>query len=158
MEKLTAPQLLSEMHVIDGFDCGIASLNEWLVKNALKNQYSNASRTFVVCDQEQTVLGYYCLAAGSLTHEEAIGAIRRNMPSPIPIIVLGRLAVDFRAQGKELGKSLLRDAVLRSQNISQQLGARALLVHAISEEAKRFYLKYGFKSSELSPYTLMRKL
>lgn len=158
MEKLTAPQLLSEMHVIDGFDCGIASLNEWLVKNALKNQYSNASRTFVVCDQEQTVLGYYCLAAGSLTHEEAIGSIRRNMPSPIPIIVLGRLAVDFRAQGKELGKSLLRDAVLRSQKISQQLGARALLVHAISEEAKRFYLKYGFKSSELSPYTLMRKL
>lgn len=158
MKKLTAPQLLSEMHLINGFDCGIASLNEWLVKNALKNQHSNASRTFVVCNQEQIVLGYYCLAAGSLTHEEAIGSIRRNMPSPIPVIVLGRLAVDCRAQGQELGKSLLRDAVLRSQNISQQLGARVLLVHAISEEAKQFYLKYGFKPSELSPYTLMRKL
>lgn len=158
MQKLTVPQLLNKTHRTEDFDCGVPSLNEWLVKNALKNQFSDASRTFVVCNQELTVLGYYCLAAGSIAHEEAVGSVRRNMPSPIPVIVLGRLAVDLRAQEKDLGKSLLRDAVLRSQNISQQLGARALLVHAINEKAKSFYLKYGFQVSPVAPYTLMLKL
>lgn len=158
MDRLTAPELLNDTHCLDGFNCGVASLNEWLVKSALKNQNSNASRTFVVCNQAGSVVGYYCLAAGSLTHEQAIGSFRRNMPSPIPVIVLGRLAVDVRAQGKELGKSLLRDAFLRAYKISQHLGARGLLVHAISEEARQFYLKNGFTASPISPYTLMHKL
>ena len=158
MLTLSAPVPLTPEHLLNQFDCGYIGLNTWLYRHALKNQYGNAGRTFVVCEHGQkTVLGYYTLAAGALTHEEATGSVRRNMPSPIPVIVLGRLAVDRRVQGKHVGASLLRDAVLRAGNISSQLGARALLVHAVDDGAKQFYLKYGFAVSPVSPYTLMLK-
>ncbi|MCX7556780.1 GNAT family N-acetyltransferase [Xanthomonadaceae bacterium JHOS43] len=119
---------------------------------------SGASRCFVVADAQGVVYGYYALAAGSLTHELATGGVRRNMPDPIPVMVLARLAVDRRAQGIQLGGALLKDAVKRTADIAQHAGVRALLVHTFDESAKQFYEHYGFRESPQSRMTLMSKV
>jgi GNAT superfamily N-acetyltransferase len=156
--QLAAPEPLNIGHRIDAFDCGEPVLDEWLRKRALGNQSSGASRTFVVADASGRVMGYYALAAGAVAHETATSAIRRNMPDPVPVLVLGRLAVDRQAQGMKLGASLLQDAVKRAIGVSADAGIRALLVHALSEPAKQFYLHYGFQASTLHPMTLMMRL
>ena len=154
MGKVTAPVLLNVKHDFDVFDSGVATLDDWLVKRALKNQESGASRTFVVCD-ENKVIGYYALATGSVERDVATGNFSRGMPEPIPVIVLGRLAIDKSHQGQRLGAALLKDAMLRTITIANNVGVRGLLVHAISEDAKRFYLKYGFQVSPMEPMTLL---
>lgn len=156
--QLAAPEPLSIGHRIDAFDCGEPVLDDWLRKRALGNQSSGASRTFVVADASGRVMGYYALAAGAVAHETATSAVRRNMPDPVPVLVLGRLAVDRQAQGIKLGASLLQDAVKRAIGVSADAGIRALLVHALSEPAKQFYLHYGFQASTLHPMTLMMRL
>lgn len=156
--QLAAPEPLSIGHRIDAFDCGEPVLDEWLRKRALGNQSSGASRTFVVADASGRVMGYYALAAGAVAHETATSAVRRNMPDPVPVLVLGRLAVDRQAQGMKLGASLLQDAVKRAIGVSADAGIRALLVHALSEPAKQFYLHYGFQASTLHPMTLMMRM
>lgn len=128
------------------------------MRRAYANQLSGASRTFVVVDAEQTVLGYYALAAGAVSHQLATPAVRRNMPDPIPVIVLARLAVDQRAQGIKLGASLLQDAVKRCALVAQHAGIRALLVHALHDRAKQFYEHYGFQASPVHPLTLLLRL
>jgi GNAT superfamily N-acetyltransferase len=148
MGRLKAPILLTKNHVTLGFDCGIDSLNDWLICLALKNQFGGASRTYVVCDEDQ-VAGYYAIAAGSVARSAAPGQIRRNMPDPVPVLILGRLAVDRRYQGSGMGRGLLKDALVRSLNVSEQVGARALIVHALNEEAEAFYLKHGFVKGPL---------
>jgi predicted N-acetyltransferase YhbS len=154
MGVISPPTALTDSHEVSGFDCGNNVLNDWLIKRALKNQYNNASRSFVVC-QEQRVIGYYALANGSVERLDAPKSIARNMPEPIPVVVLGRLAVDLRAQREGLGAALLKDALLRSLAVSKNIGIRAVLVHAISEDAKRFYLSYGFQVSPIDSMTLM---
>ena len=156
--KLNAPIPLAATHILDDFACGEASLDEWLKRRALANHLSGASRTFVVADASGRVMGYYALAAGAVAHETATSAVRRNMPDPVPVLVLGRLAVDRQAQGMKLGASLLQDAVKRAIGVSADAGIRALLVHALSEPAKQFYLHYGFQASTLHPMTLMMRL
>ncbi len=156
--QLTAPEPLNSGHRIDAFDCGEPVLDEWLRKRALGNQASGASRTFVVADSAGQVMGYYALAAGAVAHETATAAVRRNMPDPVPVLVLGRLAVDRRAQGMKLGSALLQDAVKRAVGVSEQAGIRALLVHALSERARQFYVHYGFQASALHPMTSMLRL
>ncbi|MBX3642328.1 MAG: GNAT family N-acetyltransferase [Rubrivivax sp.] len=158
MVQLAAPEPLSIGHRIDAFDCGEPVLDEWLRKRAIGNQSSGASRTFVVADASGRVMGYYALAAGAVAHATATSAVRRNMPDPVPVLVLGRLAVDRQAQGMKLGASLLQDAVKRAIGVSADAGIRALLVHALSEPAKQFYLHYGFQASTLHPMTLMMRL
>ncbi len=153
MGVISAPIPLSDDHDTGQFDCGNDTLNHWLNKHALKNQSSGASRSFVIC-QESKVIGYYALASGSIERLAAPGAIARNMPDPIPVTVLGRLAVDTQYQGQRLGGALLKDSMLRTLSIAQSIGVRAMLVHAISEEAKRFYLSYGFQESLIDPMTL----
>ena len=157
MGRLTQPAPITAQHNIADFDCGVASLNEWLQRRALKNETSGASRTFVVCE-EMDVIGYYSLAVGSVLRQQAPGKIKRNMPEPIPVMVLGRLGVDKNRQKSGVGAGLLKDAVLRTLNISQQVGIRALLVHALSMDAKSFYLCNGFLESPLDPMTLMLSL
>jgi len=120
----------------------------------MKNQSNGASRSFVICENNQ-VIGYYALATGSIERLIAPGAIARNMPEPIPVIILGRLAVDVQHQGQRLGAALLKDAMLRTLSIAQNVGVRGLLVHTISEEAKQFYLSYGFQPSPVEPMTLL---
>ena len=151
---ISVPGPISESHDVAGFDCGHSSLNEWLRKRAIKNEKNGASRTFVVCN-DSVVIGYYSLAVGAVAREEASGKVRRNMPEPVPVMILGRLAVDQRWQGKQIGVGMLRDAILRTLAVAEQAGIRALLVHALSEEAKQFYVHCGFHESPLNDMTLM---
>lgn len=132
----------------------MAVLDVWLKQRALKNEESGASRTYVICAGGR-VIGYYALAAGSILNARAPAAVRRNMPDLIPVILLGRLAIDKSWQGKGLGKALLRDAVLRTVHASEITGVRALMVHAISEEVKAFYQKTGFRESPVDPMLLL---
>lgn len=156
--QLGAPASLSASHRVDGFSCGEAALDDWLKRRALANHLSGASRTFVVADPEQRVLGYYALAAGAVSHQLSTNPVRRNMPDPVPVMVLARLAVDSQAQGIQLGTSLLQDAVNRAVAVSENAGVRALFVHAINDRAKRFYEHYGFQVSPALPMTLMLRL
>lgn len=156
--QLRAPEPLSSSHRLDLFECGEGALDDWLRRRALGNQTSGASRTFVVCEADARVRGFYTLAAGAVAHEGATGRVRRNMPDPIPVMVLGRLAVDREAQGLRLGAALLQDAVKRAVAVSNDAGVRAMLVHALHERAKRFYEHYGFQSSPTDPMTLMLRL
>jgi GNAT superfamily N-acetyltransferase len=155
---MQAPQPLAQMHDLSIFDCGEPVLNEWLKRRAFANQVSGASRTFVVSGEHNQVLAYYSLAAGAIALGEAIGSVRRNMPDPIPVMVLGRLAVDRTCQGQQLGSALLKDALLRTVSVAENVGIRALLVHAINDAAKQFYVQRGFQQSPINPYTLMLKL
>ncbi len=156
--RLNAPEPLEAAHSVAAFDCGEPALDEWLKRRAMANQISGASRTFVVTGPDGFVFGYYAMAAGAVSHQQATSAVRRNMPDPVPVMVLARLAVDRRAQGIKLGASLLQDAVNRAVAVSQNAGVRALLVHALHERAKAFYEHYGFQSSPLHPMTLMLRL
>jgi GNAT superfamily N-acetyltransferase len=150
---LSPPTRLTTAHVLESFACGVPVLDEWLKRRAALNNESGASRSYVVC-QGTVVVGYYCLATGGVTRVTAPGSIRRNMPDPIPVIVLGRLAVDQRFQGQGVGRALLRDAILRVLQVADSVGVRAILVHAISDEAKRFYQTNGFLASPIEPMTL----
>jgi ribosomal protein S18 acetylase RimI-like enzyme len=151
---LTAPTPLTFEHDPAPFDRGLAELNEWLKRRALRNQEAGASRTYVTTEAN-AVVGYYALAAGSIDVTAVPGRFRRNMPNPIPIALLGRLAVDPSCQGKGLGRALVRDAAKRIINAAGTLGIRGLIVQAISEEAKAFYVALGFDPSPLEPMTLM---
>jgi GNAT superfamily N-acetyltransferase len=151
---LRAPERLQPHHEISDFNSGVASLDDWLRRRARQNEGSGASRTYVVCLGNR-VIGYYALAAGAAAHEAAPGRIKRNMPDPIPVMVIGRVAVDRQHQSQGVGRALLRDAILRTTQAAEIAGFRAILVHAISEEAKRFYERSGFLPSPLDPMTLM---
>lgn len=151
---LTPPVLITADHELADFDSGELSLDTWLKKRALKNHASGASRCFVLC-RGGAVIGYYSLSAGVISHEGAPKAMRRNMPDPLPVLLLGRLAVDRRYHNQGFGKSLLRDAMMRAVNVSGDAGVFAILVHALSEQARRFYLSRGFVESPLQPMTLL---
>lgn len=155
--SLDAPTPLADEHVLDGFRCTESELETWLRQRARRNQSNGASRCFVVCDGA-AVVGYYALAAGAVLHAEVPGNIRRYMPEPIPVVVLGRLVVHAEWAGKGIGAGLLKDAVLRSLRLSEELGVRALLCHAISDDARKFYLHHGFVESPIEPMTLMLNL
>jgi GNAT superfamily N-acetyltransferase len=151
---LAAPEPLAPHHELDAFECGVATLDEWLKRRARRNETDGASRTFVLCVGPQ-VVGYYSLAAGSVLHTAATGKVRRNMPDPVPTLLLARLAVERAWHGKGLGADLLSDAVSRAIGAAETIGVRAILVHAISDEAKTFYEKHGFRPSPIEPMTLM---
>ena len=157
MSLYSSPVLLSSDHDLDGFDCGEDSLSYWLKRNALKNQISGASRTFVIYKHKK-VVGYYCLSAGAIAQENVPKKFRRNMPDPLPILILGRLAIDIEEHNKGLGSALLRDAMLRAVHISNDAGIFAILVHALSDQAKQFYISRGFVESPLQSMTLMMTL
>ena len=151
---VTAPEPLTASHLISDFDSGVPSLNEWLKRRAVQNQTSGASRNFVTCN-EGRVVGYYALASSAVIPAAAPGRFRRNMPNPIPVVVLARLAVDRTEQGKGLGRALFQDAAKRVIHAAEAIGIRGLLVHALSEDAKAFYVTLGLEVSPLDPMTLM---
>jgi hypothetical protein len=142
-------------HDSGDFDCGDNVLNDWLRRRALANQISLASRTFVICTDGRHVVAYYSLATGAIARELAPGAIRRNMPEQIPLIVVGRLAVDVRHQKASLGRAMLRDAMLRALTVSREVAVKALLVHLTSAEAAEFYWRYDFVISPIDPMALL---
>jgi predicted N-acetyltransferase YhbS len=151
---IAAPQPLATHHDVELFQSGVESLDHWLKHRALKNQKTGASRTFVVCD-DRRVVAYYALASSAVTTDTAAGRFRRNMPDPIPVVVLGRLAVDQSLQGKGVGRALMGDAGRRVIQAADTIGIRGMIVHALSAEAKAFYERIGFEPSPLDPMTLM---
>jgi GNAT superfamily N-acetyltransferase len=153
---LNEPERIRPDHELSSFDCGTAPLNDWLRKRALVNE-GGGSRTYVVTFGA-TVVGYFAIATGAVSHTVATGKVRRNMPNPVPAMVLGRLAVDHRWQGQGIGAGLLRDAVRLTFEAYEIAGIQALLVHAKDEDSKRFYLHHGFAASTIEPMTLMARL
>lgn len=156
---LQAPRPLSDADLLTGFDSGVASLDLWLIRTARRAQRGHTAETYVVVNSDaQIVAGYYCLSASSVARALANGWLARNTPDPIPVILLGRLAVDSRYQGIGLGASLLRDAANRATQASRILGARALLVDAIDETAAAFYRKHMFEPFAENPLRLYHRL
>jgi len=149
-----APEPLAPDHDLRAFESGVAALDAWLKTRARANEASGGSRTFVMCE-DRRVVGYYSLAAASILHSVATGKVKRNMPEPVPAVLIGRLALDRAWQGRGHGVSLLQDAVLRVVGAAETVGVRAILVHAISGDAKTFYERFGFRASSVDPMTLM---
>jgi GNAT superfamily N-acetyltransferase len=154
---LSPPEPIADAHELTDFCCGVASLDEWLRRRARANQVSGASRSFVVAETRR-VVGYYALASGGIAVQSSAGRFRRNMPDPIPVAVLGRLAIDRSQQGRGLGSALFRDCALRVAHAADTLGIRGIVAHAISDQAKAFYLALGFEPSPAEPMTLMMTL
>ncbi len=158
-QALTPPQPILPMHNLNQFSSGENILDEWLRHRAIKNEKRGASRTYVVCESDSLdVVAYYCLATGAVINKDAPGNIRRNMPEPIPVMVLGRLAVDQKWQGRGVGNGLLRDAIIRTVQAAKIAGIRAIVVHAISEKARQFYSGRGFQHSPVDAMTLMLRI
>ena len=157
MGDLKPPELLTAAHDTAGFDCGKAALDRWLAEQALRNQASGDARCYVVCSGRR-VIGYYALATASVERRAAARSVRRGAPDPIPAILLGRLAVDRQHAGQGIGSGLLKDAFLRAGQVSRLAGARLLVLDAVDEEARSFYLRHGFRPSPLNPLQLMHSL
>ena len=153
----SAPRPIEKGDGVAAFGCGKPQLDDFLKQRALKNE-GRSSRTYVVVSQggesAGKVVAYYTLAAGGVNHEECPTWAKRNMPNPVPVIVLGRLAVDAQHQGKGIGEHLLREAMQRALGACRQIGARALVVHAIDDEAVSFYVPFGFQSFPTDSRTL----
>lgn len=154
---LQAPLPLADHHALESFACGVTSLDDWLKRRARLNQTEGASRTYALCD-DADVIGYYAIASGGIAVADAHGRFRRNMPDPIPVAILGRLAVDVRYHGQGIGRALFRDAALRVLQAGDILGIRGMIVHALSQEAKAFYEGLGLTPAPQEPMTLMATL
>lgn len=152
--RLSAPERLNVAHDFSEFDSGVPELDDWLRRRALANEAAGASRTYVVC-ADGRVVGYYSLATGGVEHHVATSRVRRNMPRTVPVVIVARLAIDQHYQNRGIGRGLLKDAILRTLQAAEIAGIRAMLVHAISESAQRFYLSCGFSASAIEPMTLM---
>jgi predicted N-acetyltransferase YhbS len=149
-------QRLTADHNISDFFSGETTLDTWLRSRALKNDSNGATRTFVLCaENTHRVIGYYSLSTGSICREDAPGAIRRNMPEPIPVVIIARLAVDLEYQHQRWGGKLLREAILRVMLVSQSVGIRGVVVHALTDNAKAFYKRFGFIESPTQSHTLI---
>lgn len=151
---LAAPEPLTAEHRLDAFDSGVVSLDDWLRRRGMQNQLSGATRTFVV-DESGRVVAYYALASSAVALAASPGRFRRNMPDPIPVVVLARLAVARTHQGRGLGRALFQDCAKRVIHAAEAIGIRGLLVHAISDEARAFYLGLGLDPSPIEPMMLM---
>lgn len=142
----SSPRPITQADEVAEFDSGEVSLDDYLQRRALANHIAGGSRCFVTTTGKR-VVGYYCLAAGSVQHQDAPGRLRRNMPQPVPVILLSRLAVDQKERGNGLGSHLLRDAITRSVQAADTIGVRAILVHALHEDAASFYRHFEFTPS-----------
>jgi GNAT superfamily N-acetyltransferase len=151
------PERLSSHHVLGDFDCGRTSLSVWLTKHARQAAAAGSARTYVVVDSEQArVVGYHALAAAGVEREAATARVIKGMPRyPVPVVLLARLAVDVSVARRGLGAWLLRDAMTRTFAASETIGVRAMLVHAIDNEAREFYIRHGLEPSPTDPLHLM---
>ena len=154
MSGYTSPRPISADDDVATFDSGEPDLDAYLRKRALANDAEGASRCFVTC-RGGRVVGFYALAAAAVERRSAQGRIRRNMPDPVPVVLLSRLAVDRLEQGRGLGAHLLRDAIGRSVAAADLIGVRAMLVHALHDDARTFYAHFGFEPSPTDPLHLL---
>ncbi|MCW5689498.1 MAG: GNAT family N-acetyltransferase [Pseudolabrys sp.] len=151
---LAAPVPLSPEHDLANFNSGREELDVWLKTRALDSEGTTA-RTYVVCEKETTVVGYYCLSTGSVERAALPSKMKRRqgLPNQVPVLILGRLARDVNYKGRGLGGDLLQDALQRVLAASQIVGIRALLVHALDDEAASFWRHYGFIESPIGSRT-----
>lgn len=154
MSGYCAPRPISEADDVATFDCGEPSLDTYLRTRALANHVEGASRCFVTC-RDGRVVGFYALASASVERSSAPGRVRRNMPDPVPVILLSRLAIDRNEQKSGLGKHLLRDAITRTVAAADLIGVRAMLVHALHDDARSFYRHFDFDPSPTDPMHLL---
>jgi GNAT superfamily N-acetyltransferase len=155
----SGPELLTPDHLLSGFDCGTAALNEWLVSRAVKNQTAGTTRTWVVVDTgTYEVVAFYASSTASILRESAPKRMTRNQPEELPAVLLARMAVDMRHQGRGLGAALLKHFMLKALEVAQSVGVRVLLIHAKDDAARSFYDHYGFVESPLDPLVLMMLL
>lgn len=149
MSQFLPPKPLSSEMIpyLSSFRCKEEVLNTWIRTNALRNEKNGASRTYIIQTRTGLIAGYFCLSSGNLLHGSVKALFRRNMPNPIPVVLLGRLAVDSRFENQGVGTSMLRQAILYAKEASLSIGVTAVVTEAISEPAKHFYLKNGFKES-----------
>jgi GNAT superfamily N-acetyltransferase len=150
------PEPLDRSHTLDGFDSGVESLNVWLTEHARQAVAAGSARVFVTVDaKQQQVCGYYALAAAAIAHQQATERARQGQPRhPIPAVLLARLAVDVSVQRRGIGAWLLQDAMRRALSASEAVGMRVLLVHALDDNARSFYERWGFESSPTDPLNL----
>ncbi|WP_027060825.1 GNAT family N-acetyltransferase [Mesorhizobium loti] len=142
------PTPISEQHIIDGFDCGKAPLNQWLKDMALYNQAQGYSRTFVIADEDHHVVGYHSLCAGIIHRDHVSRSIKGSQaPAELPVAVLARLAVTKEHQGRRLGPALLKNALISIVSAAQLVAFRGVVVHAIDDDAMSFYTKYHFQET-----------
>lgn len=154
MTSFVGPTLLQPDHLLDEFDCGDETLNWWITNKAIHNQAAGASRTWVVA-LDQRVVAFYASSTAVVLRAEATKRAARNQPDPLPAVLLGRLAVDGKHQGRGLGAALLKHFVLKSVEIAQITGVRVLLVHAKDPAAAAFFRRHGFESSPVDDLTMM---
>ena len=142
-------------HELDSFDCGKEELNRFLKRSAWTNQQANSAQTYVLA-RNPVVVGYYSLAAGAVAYESASERVKKGLARPpVPVILLARLAVDLTCQKQGIGPALLKDALRRTAQAADTIGARALLVHAKDADAKSFYEHFNFEPSLSDPYHLL---
>lgn len=155
--RYTRPEPLRAGHVLEGFSCGEASLDRWLIKHARQAESVGSSRVFVTTDDGSQVVGFHALAAGGVAPDDATTRLMKGQPAvrPIPVILLTRLGVDLRHQGKGVGRSLLQDALIKAMTAAESIGARALAVHAIDHDARLWYGRFGFESSPTDSHHLV---
>lgn len=152
---LSRPEPLQGRHRVADFDCGSPELNTYLIRHALPNHQAGAAKTFVATAGD-LVAGYYSLAASQVIHASASDRLKKGLSShPIPVVLLARLAVDVRWQGRKLGLALLKDAILRVLVASEGIGVRALLVHAKDDQARASYERFGFEPLPEHPLHLV---
>ncbi|PLZ00073.1 GNAT family N-acetyltransferase [Burkholderia sp. WAC0059] len=153
--SLSPPQALDASHVLEGFDCGKASLNDWLLRHARQAQASGSAKTYVVAENQRLV-GYYSLTVGQVDTLQATDRVRKGMGAyPIPVVILARLAVAIEDHRRGIGVGMLQDAIRRTVAIGEQAGVRALLTHPLDEDAARFYLRFGFEASPVQEQQLL---
>ena len=158
MGAITAPEPIGERHDVSRFRSGVSGLDTWLQSKARLNEAKGGARTYVACDGER-VVGFYSLAASSVERRRLSSRVGRSMPEPVPVILLGQLAVDASYQGRGLGADLLVDAARRALSAAHLIGARAIVVQALNDEAKEFYGRFGFRSfSDHEPLMLVLRL
>jgi len=156
MPKVYSPVPLERKHPRKTFDCGDPVLNAWLAQYSVQAQKKGSSKSYVSLDENEEIAGFYSLVYGQVERELAPEEITKGMPKhPIPLLIVARLAVDQKCQGLGLGKSLLRDAMVRAISAAEIAGLRAVVVHAKHEEAAQFYEHFGFLSSLDDPLILM---
>jgi predicted N-acetyltransferase YhbS len=151
------PEPLRPKHLTEGFECGEPALDVWVDKHARQAEASGSARVFVTTDDGERVVGFYALAAASVGPADATERLMKGQPKhqAVPVILIGRLAVHLGHQGEQLGRSLLQDALLRCSTAADSIGARAVIVHAISDDAVRFYERFGFEASPTDPRHLV---
>jgi GNAT superfamily N-acetyltransferase len=150
-----AIEKLCREHLLDSFDCGKEDLNRFLKRQAWNSQQAHSAQTYVLA-KDLRVEGYYSLAAGTVSHDEATRRVKKGLARhPIPVILLARLAVDVSIHGRGVGSALLKDALIRTAQAANTIGARALLVHAKDDDAKSFYEHFTFEASPSDPYHLL---